>query len=205
MKKQISILELRPTQFVLGIKEITSKVEKMSKASPSDLKKYCQEHVIPVVMGPKNQYFMIDHHHFARACWETKTEGFQIQILKDLSHLPEKDFWNYMIKNDWTYLHDQFGLGPHSPSALPTDIRCLADDPYRSLAWAVRENGAFKKVDVPFFEFKWAAFFRQNLTVPLHSKSDFKNAIKEATLFARSAEASHLPGYSGKKKSSIKK
>lgn len=202
--KKLEILDLRPTQFVLGMKEIVSKVEKLSGFSAKDLERYCESHVIPVIVGPGHQMFMIDHHHFARACWETKTQCFKTNIIKDLSALADRDFWNLMIKNNWTYLHDQFGMGPHSPSSLPTDIRCLADDPYRSLAWAVRDDGGFKKEDVPFFEFKWAAFFRYNLPMALHSKSDFKGAIREATKLARSKNASHLPGYRGKS-GSVKK
>lgn len=192
---KISVLDLKPTQFVLGMKEIESKVCKLLKMDEQEIEKYCNDHVIPVVLGPNKTHFMIDHHHFARACWETKIENFQIEILKDLSSLSEKEFWNFMIKNDWTYLYDQFGMGPHIPQSLPMDIRCMADDPFRSLAWAVREGGGIKKVETPFFEFRWASFFRLNLILPLHSKSDFKDAIKIAMSLAKSKEAKHLPGY----------
>lgn len=193
--KKIEILDLRPTQFVLGMKEITNKVEKIFHLKPGDWKKYRDDHEIPVVLGPQSQIYMIDHHHFARACWELGIEDFKIKVIKNLSALKEQAFWNFMIKNDWTYLHDQFGLGPHSPAALPIDISCLADDPYRSLAWAVIDRGGFSKVDVPFFEFKWAAFYRQNLGLSLHSKSDFKQAVRAAMKLSRSKDAAHLPGF----------
>ena len=58
------------------------------------------------------------------------------------------------------HLLDQFGLGPHEPRLLPEDIRGLADDPYRSLAWALRHAGAYEKTDLAFSEFKWADFLR---------------------------------------------
>jgi len=193
--KTPDILDLRPTQFVLGMKEIEFKVNKITGFSPKALQKYCDEHEIPVIIGPGKQLYMIDHHHFARACWETKITGYHIKIIKDLSHLDEKAFWNRMIKKGWTYLHDQFGMGPHLPSALPTDIRCMADDPYRSLAWAVINEGGIKKATIPFFEFEWAVFFRQNLSIRLFSKSDFRDAIKSAMKLARSPDAAHLPGY----------
>lgn len=105
-----------------------------------------------------------------------------------------------MIARDWTYLHDQFGLGPHDPVALPADIRCLADDPYRSLVWAVIQEGGIEKEKIPFFEFKWAAFFRFNVPGKLHSKSDFTAQIRCAMELAATKHADHLPGFVGKKK-----
>ncbi len=193
--KKPDLLELRPTQFVLGMKEIESKVSKMKGFSNKEMLAFCSDHPIPVVLGPKNQIFMIDHHHFARACWEQKVKDYSIKIIKDLSSKNERDFWNFMIRENWVYLYDQFGMGPHSPKALPSDVRCLADDPFRSLAWAVRDAGYIKKHDMPFFEFKWAAFFRLNLDIELHSKSNFKSAIALAIKLAKSKEARHLPGF----------
>jgi hypothetical protein len=193
--KKPSILDLRPTQFVLGMKEIESKNLKLQSLSKKELKEYTLDHEIPVVLGPKKEMYMIDHHHFARSCWEQNINDFSVTIIKDLSHKKEKDFWNFMIDKDWVYLHDQFGMGPHSPFALPVDIRCLADDPFRSLAWAVINEGYIKKQKVPFFEFKWAAFFRRNLDVSLHSKSNFKTAINLANRLARSKAAKNIPGF----------
>ena len=193
--KQPSILELRPTQFVLGMLEIEAKVSKKQRLSKKELLAYCDDHIIPVVIGPKKEIFMIDHHHFARACWELNISSYSIKILKDLSSKKEKIFWNFMIAKSWVYLHDQFGMGPHSPSALPSDIRCLADDPYRSLAWALINDGYINKHSMPFFEFQWAAFFRVNLDVPLHSKSNFSATISAAKKLARSKSAKALPGF----------
>jgi hypothetical protein len=193
--KKPSLLELSPTQFVLGMKEIEFKVAKIKSLSAKALQKYCDEHVIPLVLGPRNQTFLIDHHHFARACFETNVDQYSVKVIKDLRDLDHKSFWNLMIKNNWTYLRDQFGLGPHSPYSLPADIRGLADDPYRSLSWAVLAAGGFKKMDVPFFEFQWSAFYRQNMDIVVRSKSDFKDAIQEAMKLSKSKDASHLPGY----------
>jgi hypothetical protein len=195
--KNLDILDLRPTQFVLGLKEIESKVANMRAMDSIELREYCQDHVIPAVLGPSGQIYMIDHHHFARACWETNTTQFKIKVIQDLSSLKEKQFWNTMNSKGWVYLHDQFGLGPHLPASLPVDVRGMADDPYRSLAWALRDQGYIKKVNEPFFEFKWAAFFRLNLDVRLYSKSDFKDAIAQARILAKSKEARGIPGFVG--------
>jgi hypothetical protein len=142
--KSPKVLDLRPTQFVLGMKEIEAKVSRMKRFSKSEMQNYCDDHQIPVVLGPKKEIYMIDH-HFARACWECDVDLFSIKILKDLSDRNEKDFWNFMVRQNWVYLSDQFGMGPHLPSALPSDIRCLADDPYRSLAYEVLMPATFAK------------------------------------------------------------
>ena len=198
--KTPALLDLRPCQFVLGMKEVESKIAKMERMTKIQLRDYCDDHVIPIVIGPGKEPFVIDHHHFARACWELRISKYSVRVMEDLSRLSEFDFWHKMIKRDWTYLHDQFGFGPHSPLALPADIRCMADDPYRSLVWAAIDAGAIEKDSVPFFEFKWATFFRLSLNVRLLSKSDFTDATKLAVTLATSAKADHLPGFAGKKK-----
>ena len=200
-----SLLELRPCQFVLGMKEVESRIEKMQQLSKSKLQRYLDDRVIPTVRGPKRELYIIDHHHLARACWELDVKNYSIRIMEDLSKLSELEFWSKMIKLDWTYLHDQFGLGPHNPSALPADIRCLADDPYRSLVWAVIKRGGIEKEHIPFFEFKWAGFFRLNIAGRLHSKSDFSTAIEAALALAKTQRADHLPGFVGKQKKRSKK
>ena len=199
--KKPALLDLRPCQFVLGMKEVESKIEKIRKLKGKALRAYLDNHVIPLVRGPNREHYIIDHHHFLRACWELQIDDYSVHLMEDLSHLSEPDFWNKMVKRDWTYLHDQFGFGPHLPAALPVDIRCLADDPFRSLVWAVIDSGAIKKQAIPFFEFKWAAFFRLILPVRLHSKSDFKKVTEEAVELATSRAADHLPGYTGPTKS----
>ena len=199
--KSLDVLDLRPTQFVLGMKEIEYKVETIAKFSKKEWELYRDDHVIPVVKGPRKQIYMIDHHHFARACWELGLKDFKIEVKKDLTTYSPQQFWNFMIRKEWTYLHDQFGMGPHSPEALPADVRCMADDPYRSLAWAMIDRGAIKKEELPFFEFQWAAFFRLNLPIQLHSKSDFSKSLELAAALSTSKSANHLPGFIGKKRS----
>ena len=198
--KNPNLLDLRPCQFVLGMKEVENKIVLIQKLKGQRLKAYLDDHVIPVVIGPKQDMFIVDHHHFARACWELRLEGYSVRVMEDLSELDVSAFWNKMVKRGWTYLHDQFGLGPHDPSALPADIRCLADDPYRSLAWEMIDRGAILKHKLPFFEFQWAAYLRLNLPLRLHSKSDFKKAIELATTLSTSKSADHLPGFVGNKK-----
>ena len=188
------LTEILPTQFVLGMKEVDAKVIKIKAMSKSDLAKYCESHSIPVVKGPKKTFYMIDHHHFARACWEVGVRDYQIEVVADLSDLKERDFWITMKSRGWTYLYDQFGMGPHSTDLLPASIRTMGDDPYRSLAWMLVDKKIIKKVKVPFYEFQWAQFMRSNLKDPLFPKSDFKEALNESIKLVESSLSEGLPG-----------
>ena len=92
-------------------------------------------------------------------------------------------------------------------------------DPYRSLAWIVRDKHGYLKNDTPFSEFKWANFFRTRILpgqdlpagkrtfdeftfeVDKHGKlvinDDGKEIIDECMFLAASPEARGLPGYRG--------
>jgi hypothetical protein len=89
--------------------------------------------------------------------------------------------------------HDQEPL-PHN--RLPSSLLGLKDDPYRSLAWAVREAGGFVKTDKPFTEFKWAEFFRPR--IPMGSgEVAWEAAVQAAIRLAKSPAAAGLPGAVG--------
>ena len=92
------------------------------------------------------------------------------------------------------YDRDQFGVGPHDPNHLPEDVRSLADDPFRSVAWQVRKRGGYDKSSLPFAEFKWAQYFREHIkTYP--TRADFEQAVIEALAIAHAPGAKNLPGY----------
>ena len=197
MKKAVlkpSILELRPTQFVLGMMEVEFKLSRIKRMNAKLMKAYIDDNVIPVIIGPKKEMYIIDHHHFARSCWEKGITSYKIGVIEDLSGLSEKKFWKVMIEKKWTYLMDQFGSGPHEPQDLPPNIAYMANDSYRSLAWALRHEGLIQKHSKPFFEFEWGAFFRLNLGFSLN-QSSFEKALVKARKLARSKRARKLPGY----------
>ena len=104
------------------------------------------------------------------------------------------EFWKALREARWIFPYDQFGRGPHDPVQLPESIRCLADDPFRSLAWLVREKGGYRKTDHPFAEFRWAGIFRRHLK--MHPVFDhMEGALKEAMKAARRPAAAALPGF----------
>ena len=196
MKKPI--LQLKPTQFALGLREVARKVAKLKSMGHNERHDYLHARPVPVVISAKKHWFLVDHHHHARACWEAGIEELPVEIKADLSHLEHDAFWNAMHQARWVHLHDQFGLGPHAPRLLPEDIRGLADDPYRSLAWALRHSGAYEKSEQAFSEFKWADFLRQHVVVEPGNEG-FEHALAAARTIARSPQAKHLPGFLARK------
>ena len=89
-------------------------------------------------------------------------------------------------------------------SQLPKTLEAMADDPYRSLAWFVRQKGGFCKTAREFAEFAWADWFRSKSPAleiqNLPSDPNDKNAtVDEAVDMAHSSEAENLPGYSAVK------
>jgi hypothetical protein len=187
------VLKLRPCQFVLGMREVEAKVKKIKGMTPKQRKKYVNDHCVPVVKANGNLY-IIDHHHFVRACWETGIKKVRIHIIADKDKIDRKKFWKFMVSNHLAYLIDQFGRGPNDPRLLPLDIRGMSDDPYRGLAWATREAGGYEKINVPFFEFQWANYLRKRVDLD-EIKDNFNAALKNAVKVCRNKGASSLPGY----------
>lgn len=198
-KKQ-PLLSLKPTQFALGMIQVTEKVKELKAAGKKGLRECLDEKPIPVVVSPNRELYLVDHHHFLYACWCLGMEKVKIEVRADLSRLRcnAEEFWETMKRSHWTHLYDQFGEGPRSPLYLPDDIRGLADDPYRSLAWAVREAGGYDGTKKTYAEFDWANFFRSRRLLTSKDRKSFARAVKKAVKLAKSSEAKALPGFNGR-------
>jgi hypothetical protein len=62
----VPIKELRPTQITVGMREVEAKRQRWrERCETSDEKaaKFLGRHLIPVILGPKDRHFIIDHHH----------------------------------------------------------------------------------------------------------------------------------------------
>lgn len=200
MAQSVRILDLRPAQFSVGMYEVTHKLNLMQAMKASKLKKYIRSKVVPVVVGPAGNMFILDRHHFLTAAWMFGLKHCEIDIREDFSRsrMSFAQFWQRMRRNKWCHLYDQFGEGPHSPIYLPHNVRGLADDPYRSLAWVVRKEGAFENTDISFAEFSWANFFRARRLLDRKFKLDIEGTLKRAVRLAQSSSAQHLPGWTGR-------
>jgi len=195
---KLPVLQFKPTQFALGLREVSRKAAKLKAMGRDERHEYLHARPVPVVLSSKKHYYLVDHHHHARACWEVGVEELPLEVKADLSHLAHDEFWKAMHEARWVHLHDQFGHGPHEPRLLPEDIRGLADDPYRSLAWALRRAGCYEKSDVAFSEFLWADFLRKEIVVEPGDEG-FRNALAAAEQLAHSEKCRRLPGWTERK------
>ena len=202
IKKYQPTLSLKPTQFAVGLLEVEFKVNEMKKLKPKQLKKLIKQTPVPVVVSPWNELCVIDHHHFLFACWHANIRKVRVEIVKNYSNskLSYPRFWQKMARSNYAYLYDQFGNGPQKALYLPMDVRGMADDPYRSLAWMVRKEGGYENSSESFCEFRWADFFRSRNLLDSHGRSGFHRAVVRGLKFARSSQAKSLPGFISHKK-----
>ena len=187
------VLELRPTQMTLGMNEVALKRKSWSTQNRKKLTDFLGHHMVPVVVGPGEQRFLIDHHHLVRALHDEGVDSVFVTIVADFHKLDPQDFWNLMDFHGWTHPYD--GKGRRRDYAdLPKTIKDMADDPYRSLAGELRNIGGFAKDSTPFSEFVWADFLRRRIK-PKDVRKDFSAALQVALDFAKSEDASYLPGW----------
>ena len=190
------LLQLRPTQITVGYAEVQAKRAAWARMAKPDRKRFLNSHWFPAVRGPSNNFYVVDHHHLGLALvQEGVTQGFVVQ-LNDFSQLNKDEFWTLMEHHQWVHPYD--GEGKRlSPAALPKSLDGLADDPYRSLAGAVRNAGGFPKDQTPFAEFLWADFFRRRIK-PAKLQREPDGALGAALELCHSKAAAHLPGWSGR-------
>ena len=197
MKRRQKVLSLKPTQFAVGMLEVDEKIELVRSFDKKQLREYIDENPVPVVVSPQGDLYIVDHHHFLAVCYHVGIKKVRVDVTKDLSKskMSYARFWKWMWKSRNAYPYCQFGEGPRKALYLPRDVRGLADDPYRSLAWFVRKAGAFENSDRNFAEFKWANFFRAKKLLDQKGPSGMPQALVKAVSLAQSAAARNLPGY----------
>lgn len=191
----IAIDALRPTQMTLGYAEVARKRRAWRERGGTDGADYLGQHMIPAVRGPKERCWIIDNHHLARALHEEEVKEVLVRIVADLSALPNRLFRTFMDNRNWLHPYDARGHR-RAIAAIPRRIGDLADDPYRSLAGALRRAGGYAKDDAPFSEFLWADFLRRHVEADLVA-DDFESATARALEAARKPKASYLPGWAG--------
>ena len=197
MKKSRRVLDLRPTQFAVGMLEVDEKIKIVSAFGKKERKAFVKETPVPVIKGPDRLLYVVDHHHFLCVCYHVGIGKVRIDVVKDLSHrkMTYRQFWAWMTDHRNSYPFCQFGEGPRNELYLPKDIRGLADDPYRSLAWFVRKAGAFENSEKNFGEFTWANFFRKKKLLDQDGVAGLDKAMVAAVALAQSPQASKLPGF----------
>lgn len=189
------LADLRPTQMAIGMRAVEAKRQKVEREAGGRrrLRRFLEKRPIPIVVGPDDEFYLIDHHHLCVALWLSDVEEVFIRVVSDLSDLRRTQFLRSMRALGWLHSFDAKGQEV-CPTRIPQSIDKLRSDPFRDLAWSVRRAGGFQKTSIPFVEFAWANYFRQN--IPLRVvRNGFEEAHALAMTLARSSAARRLPGF----------
>jgi hypothetical protein len=191
----IAITDLRPTQITVGMREVAAKRARWREQSKRKKPEFLGKHLIPVVLGPKDRHYIIDHHHLVRALHEEGVAEISVTVVANLAKLEPAAFWFVLDNHSWMHPFDEQGHR-RSPADLPKSVSGLIDDPFRSLAGELRRAGGFAKDTTPFSEFLWADFLRRRIKRKL-AEADFDRALETALQLAKSRDADYLPGWCG--------
>jgi hypothetical protein len=191
----VPIADLRPTQITVGMREVTAKRRAWRAKHGGKAAEFLGQHLIPVILGPKERPYVIDHHHLTRALLDEGVENILTAVVADLRRLEPDAFWFVLDNKSWTHPFDERGKR-RGYDDIPKSVKDLVDDPFRSLAGELRRVGGFAKDTTPFSEFLWADFLRRRLKRDDVVK-DFDAALAEAQKLAAGEEADYLPGWSG--------
>jgi hypothetical protein len=189
------LLELRPTQITVGMHEVAAKRRDWKTRHGDKAREFLARHMIPVVLGPHEHRYVIDHHHLARALHDEGLEEVATSVVLDLRRLDDDAFWVVLDNRGMMHPFDDKGRR-RDYDKIPKRVVDLVDDPFRSLAGALRRQGGFAKDTTPFSEFLWADFLRRRLK-RRDVEDHFDKMAEQALALAKSRDADYLPGWCG--------
>jgi hypothetical protein len=191
----VPIVDLRPTQITVGMREVKEKRARWRAEGKKKAGEFLGKHMIPVILGPKDKHYVIDHHHLARALHDEGVKNVLVTVVANLSKLERDAFWIVLDNRSWMHPFDDQGRR-RDYDDIPKSVSELVDDPFRSLAGELRRAGGFAKDTTPFSEFLWADFLRRRLKRK-NVENDFAHAMEKAMQLAKSEDAVYLPGWCG--------
>ncbi len=191
----IKIADLHPTQITVGMREVKAKRRRWREEGGKKGAEFLGKHMIPVVLGPKDRHYVIDHHHLARALHDEGVKNVLVTVVANLNKLERDAFWFVLDNRSWMHPFDAEGRRRHYAN-IPKSVSDLVDDPFRSLAGELRRAGGFAKDTTPFSEFLWADFLRRRIQRKA-IESNFSHALENALQLAKSKDANYLPGWCG--------
>ena len=191
----VDVVDLRPTQITVGMREVMAKRKLWRETGDKKGQKFLGKHMIPVILGPKQRNYVIDHHHLALALHDEGVKDVAVTVIANLSRLEPEAFWVVMDNRSWMHPFDAKGERRHYKD-IPKSVTELVDDPFRSLAGELRRAGGFAKDTTPYSEFLWADFLRRRVKRKL-VEGDFERAVEKALQLAKSMDADYLPGWCG--------
>jgi len=191
----VPITELRPTQITVGMREVKAKRKRWREEGDTKGAEFLGKHMIPVILGPKQRHYVIDHHHLALALHEEGVKDILVTVVANLSKLEKDAFWVVLDNRSWMHPFDDQGRR-RDYADIPKAVTDLVDDPFRSLAGELRLAGGYAKDTTPFSEFLWADFLRRRMKRQ-NVEKDFDAALEEALQLAKGTDSNYLPGWCG--------
>lgn len=222
--------DLLPTQYSFGEVDAFCEqlnLEKLAADKNGGLKAYLSGKFVPSIMGPGSSIYITDHHHLSVALLHSHLpydspsthRALYICVGQDLSSSSSSSFWAQMKLQQTVWLKDNYG-NTITVEELPSSVKYLRDDPYRTLAQWGRESFGFVKCGKsnankrfpqcqggnvtakPFIEFNWANAYRQKFPLEkVYIQSDqaqvlaLKSVLQDAIAFSLDPSNKDLPGW----------
>ena len=89
----VPIAELRPTQITVGMREVHAKQKSWQQQEKKKKAEFLGRHMIPVIRGPRDHLYVIDHHHLSLALHQEGVKNVLVSAVADLRNLTEDEFW----------------------------------------------------------------------------------------------------------------
>ena len=160
------------------MREVAYKRQRWRQKDRERAEHYLITHPIPVILGLESRHFILDRHHLTRALCDEGVVQVPISIVANESSLPHDEFWAVLERYYWVHPFDDKGERVAYRN-IPKSISKLIDDPYRSLAGALKRAGGYTKDKSPFSEFRWADFLRSRSTAKVSPATSTAHCIRQ--------------------------
>ena len=188
----VAIRELRPTQMTVGYREVAEKRRRWREARNVSERSALERRAVPVALGPGGIRYVLDRHHWLCALAAEGVSDVPVVVAADLRHSDRATFWSDLGRRGWCRPYDAQGRG-QAYCAMPSSMTGLKDDPFRSLASALRRTGGCAKDETLFSEFAWADVLRGCMRAK-DLDDDFDAALAAALTLSRSVPSSNPGG-----------
>lgn len=198
--EEVAVGVLQPTQRCVGLAEIRQRMADFRGEASGERRRYLRGKPVPLVRAADGGLWMVDRHHRLRALLELDPHATAFgYVALQVASAERSVVLAELESRGWLYLHDGRGRGPWPSEELPTSLLGLEDDPYRSLAWKLKQEGVIAAAPlIPFHEFRWGAWLRRRQLPPFHSLR-LEPALPAARALARSRAAAELAGWRGQR------
>jgi len=179
--------------MTIGRREVERRANELETMARDERRRYLADHAVPVVKGPKGRLYAIDRHHLLAALLLSGAEKVAVKTVLDFRDIDSGTFFEVMDDLGLVHPFDDEGRRREYDD-LPLRIDDMADDPFRSLAGALRRGGGYSKDRTPFSEFLWADFLRRRIARS-RVETQFETVLAPALELASRGEARELPGW----------